>query len=140
MALISCPQCGGQVSNQATNCPHCGAGLPAAAYGPQPYGPQQPYGQQPYGPQPVYNSGKSKNVAGLLCFFLGGLGIHYFYMGKSTMGIIFLLINILLNVVTFGFYSFLLGVYLLICSIRMWAGSQQEFDNHWVNPAVKYPL
>jgi TM2 domain-containing membrane protein YozV len=34
---------------------------------------------------------RSQLVAALLCFFLGGLGIHRFYLGYSTIGIIQLL-------------------------------------------------
>ncbi len=45
----------------------------------------------------VYNGGiiqgvsrKSKTVALLLCIFLGGLGIHRFYVGKVGTGILYL--------------------------------------------------
>ena len=39
------------------------------------------------------SSGKSKIAAGLLAIFLGGLGIHKFYLGYTVPGVIFLLIN-----------------------------------------------
>lgn len=35
-------------------------------------------------------SPKSRLVAGLLCFFLGLLGIHRFYVGKVGTGILYL--------------------------------------------------
>lgn len=34
---------------------------------------------------------KNKIVAALLAFFLGGLGIHKFYLGENGMGILYLL-------------------------------------------------
>ncbi|MCD0471426.1 TM2 domain-containing protein [Flavobacterium sp. JAS] len=34
---------------------------------------------------------KSKLTATLLTFFLGGIGIHKFYLGQSTQGVIYLL-------------------------------------------------
>lgn len=43
---------------------------------------------------PVYNPNvktKSKVAAGLLAIFLGGLGIHKFYLGKYGMGFLYLL-------------------------------------------------
>lgn len=38
---------------------------------------------------------KSKVAAGLLAIFLGGLGIHKFYLGYTTQGIILLLVSLL---------------------------------------------
>jgi TM2 domain-containing membrane protein YozV len=37
------------------------------------------------------NSPKSKIIAILLCVFLGGLGIHRFYLGYTVIGVIQLL-------------------------------------------------
>lgn len=34
---------------------------------------------------------KEKKVALLLCIFLGTIGVHYFYVGKIGMGILYLL-------------------------------------------------
>ena len=38
------------------------------------------------------NSEKSKVAAGLLGIFLGGIGVHKFYMGKTGKGILYLLL------------------------------------------------
>jgi TM2 domain-containing membrane protein YozV len=34
---------------------------------------------------------KSKNTAAILCFLLGGLGIHRFYLGYTVIGVVQLL-------------------------------------------------
>jgi len=54
--------------------------------------------------------GKSQLLAGVLCFFLGGLGIHRFYLGYTWQGIVQLL--------TFGG----LGIWILIDFIRILTG------------------
>ena len=68
------------------------------AYGQPAYG-QPAYGQPAYG-QPAYGqpfaAGAPKQwiVALLLAFFLGALGIHNFYLGYTTKGIIQLILTI----------------------------------------------
>lgn len=57
-----CPNCGHAVSTEASHCPGCGHPLPG--------------GIKP----------KSKIVALLLCFFLGGMGVHRFYLRDYGLG------------------------------------------------------
>jgi TM2 domain-containing membrane protein YozV len=91
--------------------------------------PQDPYRQQvpPQGyaqPSPGYqlpSVQKSKVVAGLLGIFLGGLGIHRFYLGHTTIGVIQLLLTIFLGVFTFGLvglWGFIEGV-MILCGAQM---------------------
>ena len=77
--LRYCPNCGNETGPGAAVCVRCGFGLAVA--------PQVPAGEQ-----------KSKMVAGLLAIFLGGLGIHNFYLGENGKGIAHILLSILCGV------------------------------------------
>ena len=61
---------------------------------------------------------KSKLSAILLCFFLGGLGIHRFYLGYTIIGVIQLL--------TFG--GFL--IWAIIDFIRLITGSLKDSESN----------
>lgn len=39
----------------------------------------------------IIKSSKDKNTAAILAFFVGGLGIHRFYLGQTLLGILYLL-------------------------------------------------
>jgi hypothetical protein len=66
MALICCPECAEQISDSAKICPSCGF-------------------------QSGKHAGKSKGLALVLAIFLGGFGIHKFYLGQTTAGIFYVL-------------------------------------------------
>lgn len=61
--MNKCKDCGKAVSPSARHCPKCGANLQA----------------------------KSKTIAILLALFLGGIGVHKFYIGRPLEGILYLL-------------------------------------------------
>ncbi|MFP5468572.1 MAG: NINE protein [Alphaproteobacteria bacterium] len=63
-----CVGCGQQLHASAPTCPKCGARQGGAALG-----------------------NKSRTTAILLAFFLGGLGAHKFYLGRTGAGALYLL-------------------------------------------------
>lgn len=59
---------------------------------------------------------KSKVLAGILGIFLGGLGIHSFYLGNAKKGIL----QLVVTVVTLGFgsiWGFIEGILILVGKI-----------------------
>lgn len=68
-----CPKCGTSLVDEAIVCTNCGCGVPR---------PGELSGEV---------SPKSWLAALLLCFFLGGIGVHRFYVGKVGTGILQLL-------------------------------------------------
>jgi predicted nucleic acid-binding Zn ribbon protein len=64
-----CHACGAQIDLEAVVCPKCGVSQK---------------GKSGVG-------SKSRVTAALLAFFLGGLGIHKFYLGQGGMGVLYLL-------------------------------------------------
>lgn len=72
MSTIFCAACGETISAEAVACPKCG---------------QPNRNRAGVGNGPV----KSRVAAALLAFFLGGFGVHKFYLGKVGLGFVYLL-------------------------------------------------
>lgn len=146
MYIHHCPECGKQYSTQEkvnrVRCPYCGAETNVA------YSDQQPDSQDPlrqFGNQAsaaiddVFSngpSGKSRGVAGLLALILGGIGLHYFYMGKTNAGVLFLLVAIL----SCGAFGVVTHVISIIQGVLFFTSSQEEFESRWVNSPSNIPL
>ena len=77
------------------------------------------------------SEGKSKIVAALLAFFLGGLGIHKFYLGCNTAGVIMLVV-FLLGFVILGIPSIIIGVIAFIEFIMYLIKSDDDFNRIYV--------
>lgn len=94
--MVFCRGCGKEIHETAPNCPHCGA------------------------PQTGANGASSKRIlpAVLLCFFLGWLGVHRFYVGKVGTGVI--------QMVTLGG----LGIWTLIDFIVLLFGNFTDKDGN----------
>jgi len=67
VGMVYCRGCSKEIHESARSCPHCGATQGSGA------------------------QGKNKVVAGVLALFLGGLGIHRFYLGQ-WWGLFYLLL------------------------------------------------
>lgn len=130
MTNVKCPNCGSpnveQIDANRFQCPYCGTTFNAVPQ-PAPQPMQQPVYQQPQPayqqPQPAYQQpqpgfggnpaymDKNRTTAGVLALLLGGLGIHQFYLGHTTKGIIYL---VLCCTYIPGIIGFIEGIMLLM--------------------------
>lgn len=110
MGSSYCPNCGKPTMPGAAACTNCGVFLT----------------------QPTEASGqKSRLAAGLLGIFLGGLGIHNFYLGNTNRGLLQLLVSLIGGIVTCGIASFAMGIWGLIEGIMILTGNISQ-DGHGV--------
>lgn len=114
-ASTRCPNCGNPIHPLTTACPNCGMVF-----------------------QPVIVPGtvdprKSKIAAGLLGIFLGGLGVHNFYLGYTGKAVAQLILTLVGSI--FGCFVFPLiaaaaaGIWGLVEGIMILAGSI-DVDGH----------
>jgi len=103
-----CKYCGAEVSYDTAVCPKCGAVVNPDKLN-EALSKAKPRGR-----------GKNKNVAGVLAFFLGGLGIHRFYLGQ-WWGIFYLLF----------IWTYIPAIVSFIEAFVFWFGSEEEFDRKY---------
>ncbi len=130
--MKQCPNCGQYTDDFSRFCGSCGHnfsqtnGQPT----PPPYNAGGSYTDNAFdacGPE-----GKSRGIAALLAIFLGGLGIHYFYLGKTNAGII----SIILTVVTCGLWQ----TVMFIQGIVMLCMTNAQFREKFVDTDKAFPL
>lgn len=71
-------------------------------------------------------------MAGLLAIFLGCFGIHKFYLGYNSTGIIMLAVTVIGSIFSLGLAGMVMGVIALIEGIIYLAMGQVSFDRAYV--------
>ncbi len=112
--LVECPACKKSVSSEATSCPHCGQPLKNESVKLQDVVITESKRSEIFGEE---KSEKSYVGTLLICFFLGSLGIHRFYVGKVGTGLLML------------FTGGGCGVWTLIDFIMIAVGSFRDSEN-----------
>ena len=117
-----CPYCGTEIQEGASFCTNCGAKVAGNTADPfvDPLAQNKDAGDQTgsFAPAEVY-SDKSKIGAGLLGIFLGGFGVHNFYLGYTGKAIA----QLLLSLLSCGGLSFVSGIWGLVEGIMILTGS-----------------
>lgn len=143
MYIHNCPECGKQYSTQEkvnrVKCPYCGAET-NVSYSEQQQSQWQQFGNQTANTiDSVFSngpSGKSRGVAGLLALLMGAFGLHYFYLGKTGAGIIFLI----LCIISCGVLAAVTEIVAIIQAVLFFTSTQEEFESKWVNTPSNFPL
>ena len=143
MFIHQCPECGKQYSTQEkvnrVKCPYCGAET-NVSYSEQEQTRWQQFNNQTVNSlDSVFNngpSGKSRGIAGLLAILMGWCGLHYFYINKTSAGVLFLLIAIL----SCGILDTVTTIVSIIQGVLFFTSTQEEFETKWVNSPSNFPL
>lgn len=106
--MVFCRGCGKEIHETAISCPHCGA--------------QQTVAGQ--------SSPRSQSVATLFAAFLGGIGIHRFYLGKTVSGVFYLLFC----------WTWIPSLISFIETLVMAFTSQQSWANKYNNGKLSEPI
>ncbi|QEE17202.1 TM2 domain-containing protein [Promethearchaeum syntrophicum] len=74
-------------------------------------------------PNPLQSSDPQQNISGLLALVVGDLGVHKFYMGDTTLGIIYLCLS----------WTFIPGILSFIEGIMILTESKTDFEKRLSN-------
>lgn len=109
-SVKQCAYCGETILSQATKCKHCGELVNQFV--------------QVNTRTRIRGWDKSKNVAGVLALFFGGIGVHKFYMRRPGLGILYILFC----------WTYIPSFIALFEAIIYFCQTQEAFDNKYYKP------
>ena len=116
---IKCEQCGHELADTDKFCPNCGAQIIDEEETVEVLRP---------------TNRKSRLAAGLLAFFLGSLGIHNFYLGKTNLAITQLLLTTIGSFFTCGISAAAVQIWAMIEGVMILASSDGYTTDGQGNP------
>lgn len=119
--MIYCPKCGKALDDSAFVCSDCGYRIK------ENFNNKSNYAAPIKKPvtSAVSEKSKSKVLAGLLAIFLGFLGIHNFYLGYVTKGIIQLVIS-LLGIFFYGSGTIFMFIWAVVEAVLIFTGKKKK--------------
>ena len=72
----------------------------------------------------------------MLALFLGSVGLHYFYLGKTSAGVLFLVATLL----SCGILGIVTEIVSIIQGVLFFTSTQDEFERKWVYSPSNFPL
>ena len=108
-----CPSCGAHFAAATEICPQCGAGQASGAATKS---------------LEIQQAASTKIAAGICGIFLGYLGIHKFIMGRTTEGVIMLLVSVL----SCGFAALVMSVIGIVEGVIYLTKSDEEFYQTYI--------
>ena len=130
--MKQCPRCQQFADDYSSFCSRCGQDLRTETRPGTPP-PIHTYTDRTDNPFDAYGpEGKCRGVAALFAILLGSLGIQYFYLGKTTAG----LLSIVLSLVTCGIWQ----VITIIQGIMMFSMTNEQFYEKYVMNPATFPL
>ena len=132
MLQYKCEKCGGifayDEKQVLARCPYGGNDCITNNHQQQSCGGTPPPFRQDLGIFDCGPSGKSRGVAALLAILIGCLGVQYFYVGKNSCGIMYLLITLF----TCGVAGGVLSILSIVQGVIMLGMTQEQFEAKYV--------
>lgn len=118
-----CSKCGNEIPENSKFCANCGQSVDPAEQQPSDATVSSNPNQTLFNTPTANTQPRNRIVAGLLGIFLGGLGIHNFYLGFTNKALIQLLVCLVGGTVTCGLAAVAMVIWGIVEGVQILTGS-----------------